>query len=74
MTTVIILIILVALLLLIPFNAKAMAERQRTRCEVYQRIVGYLRPVKNFNPGKFQEYKDRKYFDSALNNNVNKYE
>jgi len=29
-------------------------------CEVYSRVVGYLRPVKQFNPGKKEEFKDRK--------------
>jgi ribonucleoside-triphosphate reductase len=28
-------------------------------CEVYSRIVGYLRPVQNWNEGKQQEFKDR---------------
>lgn len=28
--------------------------------ELYQRITGYTRPVKNFNAGKAQEFKDRK--------------
>ncbi|MCF7845378.1 MAG: anaerobic ribonucleoside-triphosphate reductase [Candidatus Pacebacteria bacterium] len=31
-------------------------------CEVYSRIVGYLRPVKNYNPGKRQEYEERKEY------------
>lgn len=31
-------------------------------CEVYSRVVGYIRPVKQFNPGKQEEYKDRKEF------------
>ncbi len=31
-------------------------------CEVYSRIVGYLRPVKEWNEGKKQEYKERKEF------------
>lgn len=31
-------------------------------CEVYSRIVGYLRPVQNWNEGKQQEFKDRKTF------------
>ena len=30
--------------------------------EVYSRIVGYFRPVKNWNAGKKQEYKERKVF------------
>jgi ribonucleoside-triphosphate reductase len=31
-------------------------------CEVYTRIVGYLRPVSQFNFGKQQEFKERKEF------------
>ncbi|MGI6340414.1 MAG: ribonucleoside triphosphate reductase [Bacteroidales bacterium] len=31
-------------------------------CEVYSRIVGYLRPVSQWNSGKRQEYKDRVLF------------
>ena len=37
-------------------------------CEVFSRIVGYFRPVKNWNNGKREEYKLRKTFsqDKAL--------
>ena len=31
--------------------------------EVYSRITGYYRPVKNWNNGKSQEYKDRKVYN-----------
>nr|MBP6914196.1 ribonucleoside triphosphate reductase [Candidatus Parcubacteria bacterium] len=31
-------------------------------CEVYSRVVGYLRPVQQWNEGKQQEFKDRKEF------------
>ena len=31
-------------------------------CEVYTRIVGYLRPISQFNRGKQQEYRERKTF------------
>ncbi len=31
-------------------------------CEVYSRIVGYLRPVQQWNEGKQEEFKDRKTF------------
>ena len=34
--------------------------------EVYSRITGYYRPVKNWNAGKAQEYKDRKVYDPGL--------
>ena len=32
-------------------------------CEVYSRIVGYIRPVNQWNKGKQKEFKDRKTFD-----------
>jgi len=31
-------------------------------CEVYSRIVGYLRPVQNWHQGKQQEFRERKMF------------
>ena len=31
-------------------------------CEVYSRIVGYLRPVRNWNKGKKEEFTQRKTF------------
>lgn len=31
-------------------------------CEVYSRIVGYLRPVQNWHQGKQQEFSERKTF------------
>lgn len=31
-------------------------------CEVYSRIVGYLRPEKQWNAGKQQEFEERKVF------------
>lgn len=35
----------------------------KTKCEVYSRIVGYLRPVQQWNNGKQSEWDDRKTFD-----------
>ena len=35
---------------------------ERTKCEVYSRVVGYLRPIKDWNVGKKAEWKDRKVF------------
>ena len=40
--------------------------------EVYSRITGYYRPVKNWNDGKAQEYKDRKVYNIA--NSMDKFE
>lgn len=31
-------------------------------CEVYARIVGYYRSVRNWNSGKREEYRERKAF------------
>ena len=31
-------------------------------CEVYDRIVGYYRPVQQFNPSKQEEFFDKKRF------------
>lgn len=33
---------------------------KRQRCEVYSRVVGYLRPVSQWNDGKQAEFNERK--------------
>lgn len=38
-------------------------ESRRTKCEIYSRIVGYLRPVNQWNDGKQAEFQDRKNFN-----------
>ena len=38
---------------------------ERTKCEVYSRIVGYLRPVAQWNEGKKAEFGDRKTYDKV---------
>lgn len=44
-----------------------MAEKkQRTRCEVYSRVVGFLTPVSQWNKGKKEEFRDRKTFDRVF--------
>ncbi|MFA5060992.1 MAG: anaerobic ribonucleoside-triphosphate reductase [Candidatus Pacearchaeota archaeon] len=37
----------------------------RTKCEVWSRVVGYLRPVSQFNEGKAEEFKDRTCFNCS---------
>lgn len=37
-------------------------QTKRTECEVYSRVTGYLRPVKQWNDGKQQEFLNRKMF------------
>jgi len=36
----------------------------QTKCEVYSRVVGYIRPVEQWHDGKQQEFRDRKQFVS----------
>lgn len=35
---------------------------KRQKCEVFSRIVGYIRPTFAWNDGKKEEFKDRKVF------------
>ena len=37
-------------------------DEERTRCEVWTRVMGYHRPVAYFNTGKKGEFYDRKHF------------
>ena len=41
---------------------KEKAEAKGTECEVFSRIVGYLRPVQNWNKGKKEEFGMRKMY------------
>lgn len=41
-------------------------EKKRTKCEVYSRICGYLRPVAQWNDGKQAEFYDRKEYNKVL--------
>ena len=35
---------------------------QRTKCERFSRSMGFIRPVSNFNVGKYSEFCERKTF------------
>lgn len=37
-------------------------DSQRTRCEVWTRVMGYHRPVSSFNTGKQGEFNERRFF------------
>ncbi len=50
------------------FVNKAGKEVERTRCEIYTRVMGYHRPVTSFNIGKKAEFYSRNYFKE---NNAN---
>ena len=44
-------------------NSKSEAEVEvKVPREVYSRIVGYLRPIQNWNKGKQQEFAERRTF------------
>jgi ribonucleoside-triphosphate reductase (formate) len=34
----------------------------KTKCEIYSRVVGFIRPLENWHEGKQQEFRDRKLF------------
>jgi anaerobic ribonucleoside-triphosphate reductase len=38
----------------------------RVPTEIYSRVVGYYRPVQNWNEGKKQEFKEREYYDISF--------
>jgi hypothetical protein len=37
-------------------------DEERTRCEIWTRVMGYHRPISAFNPGKQSEQAERLYF------------
>jgi hypothetical protein len=45
---------------------------KKVPCEVYSRVVGYFRPIQNWNEGKKQEFFDRKLYTEkdSLNTKV----
>jgi len=42
--------------------AVQLKDEERTRCEVWTRVMGYHRPVSAWNPGKQSEHAERQYF------------
>jgi len=43
-------------------QADTLPEHERQRCEVWTRVMGYHRPVSEFNPGKQGEHRERRHF------------
>jgi hypothetical protein len=43
-------------------TAAGLTDEERTRCEVWTRVMGYHRPVTSFNKGKKSEHRERKFF------------
>jgi len=47
-----------------PIVKKLMVKKVKViKAEVYSRVVGYYRPVQNWNKGKKEEFKERNYLD-----------
>jgi hypothetical protein len=46
-------------------TAEAPNQDKQVPCEVYSRIVGYVRPVRNWNKGKKQEFSERQTYRLA---------
>ena len=40
----------------------ALKDEERTRCEVWTRVMGYHRPTTSFNRGKQSEHRERQFF------------
>jgi len=39
---------------------------KRQRCEIFSRVVGYIRPIQQWNKGKGAEFEDRVTFENIL--------
>lgn len=42
-------------------------DSERQECEIWTRVMGYFRPVQDWNIGKQQENKDRVFFKEPQN-------
>jgi hypothetical protein len=49
----------------INFQNIALTDEERQPCEVWTRVMGYHRPVSEFNRGKKSEYYSRKCFEET---------
>ena len=45
--------------------ATDLKQEERTRCEVWTRVMGYHRPTTSFNKGKQSEHRERRFFTEA---------
>ena len=44
----------------------------KTKCEIFSRVVGYIRPIEQWNDSKKAEFHDRKKFDDSIKENQTK--
>jgi len=40
-------------------------DEERQPCEVWTRVMGYHRPVSEYNPGKKSEHEERTHFEEC---------
>ncbi|MFB6182394.1 MAG: anaerobic ribonucleoside-triphosphate reductase [Candidatus Magasanikbacteria bacterium] len=45
-------------------------KEDRTKCEVWTRVMGYFRPMSEYNPGKKSEHFSRKRFEECKSANT----
>ena len=43
-------------------NIIELKDEERTRCEIWTRVMGYHRPIASWNPGKQSEQTERRYY------------
>lgn len=43
-------------------NTTELEDHERQPCEIWTRVMGYHRPVSQFNIGKQSEHRDRRHF------------
>ena len=44
-------------------ETQAELNKKRQKCEIYTRVMGYMRPRDSYNRGKKSEFDERKYFN-----------
>ena len=52
-------------------NSTDLKNEERTRCEIWTRVMGYHRPVSAFNPGKKSEHAERTCFEECKIDDIN---
>ncbi|GGO76528.1 hypothetical protein GCM10011348_03950 [Marinobacterium nitratireducens] len=50
-------------------NTTQLKPEERQRCEVWTRVMGYHRPVAQFNAGKQSEHRERTHFVERVTRN-----
>jgi hypothetical protein len=45
-----------------PASLSPLEPAERTRCEIWTRVMGYHRPISSWNPGKQAEHAERLCF------------